>query len=40
MNINDFRAKAYGGGKESDKKTNASAPASSSDDIKAKKLKI
>lgn len=36
MNINDFRAKAYGAGSKSENKTNASAPASSSEDIKAK----
>ena len=36
MNINDFRAKAYGAGSKSENKTNASAPVSSSDDIKAK----
>lgn len=38
MNLNDFRAKAYGAGSKSENKTNASAPApaSSSDAIKAK----
>lgn len=36
MNINDFRAKAYGAGSKSENKTNAYATASSSEDIKAK----